>query len=84
MQWLPLATWLTPANLAANPGRGLAHPKYMRMIDFLANAFINTFGITQPDEKTRRRASAFILALMGVALLLVFLAAFGLYQLVHH
>ena len=60
------------------------YAKCMRLIDFLANAFINTFGITQPDEKTRKRASFFIMALMGVALLVVFLAGFGLYQLVHH
>ena len=63
--------------------RSGAYPKSMRVIDALANAFINTFGITQPTEEARRRASRFIMALVIVALGLVALVGFLLYQLLH-
>jgi hypothetical protein len=43
----------------------------MRLLDALASLFINTFGITQPTEQTRRRASWFIFALLVLALLVV-------------
>ncbi len=36
----------------------------MRLLEALAMAFINTFGITQPTEATRRRAAWFILVLL--------------------
>ena len=50
---------------------GYHHP--MRLLEALASAFINIFGITQPTEKTRRRAAWFIfcLLLMVLALLIV-------------
>ncbi len=40
-------------------------------MEALASVFINTFGITQPTEKTRRQAAWFILGMVvmvGVAL----------------
>lgn len=40
----------------------------MRLLYFLADTFINTFGITQPTEKTRRQAAFFILLLVVVLL----------------
>jgi uncharacterized membrane protein len=40
----------------------------MRLIYFLADTFINTFGITQPKEKARKQAAFFIMALMGLTL----------------
>ncbi len=40
----------------------------MSLLYFLADAFINTFGITQPTEQTRRQAALFI---GGLLLLLV-------------
>ncbi len=40
----------------------------MRLLYFLADAFINTFGITQPTEKARRQAAFFILGLLVLAL----------------
>lgn len=48
----------------------------MSLLYFLADAFINTFGITQPTEKTRKQAAIFI----GVLLFLVLagVAAAGL------
>ena len=36
----------------------------MGFIYFLADTFINTFGITQPTEKARKEAAFFILALI--------------------
>lgn len=36
----------------------------MKLLYFLADMFINTFGITQPDAAGRKRAAFFILALM--------------------
>ncbi len=40
----------------------------MGLLYFLADTFINTFGITQPTEKARKQAAFFIL---GLLLLLV-------------
>jgi hypothetical protein len=36
----------------------------MRFLYFLADTFINTFGITHPTEKARRQAAFFILGLI--------------------
>lgn len=40
----------------------------MALLYFLADMFINTFGITRPTDKTRKQAAFFIL---GLLLLLV-------------
>jgi hypothetical protein len=48
----------------------------MRLLEALASAFINTFGITQPTDRTRRQAAWFILGLLVlVAIGLCILAA---------
>ena len=48
----------------------------MRLLEALASAFINTFGITQPTEATRRKAVWLILVLLiVVALAMIALAA---------
>jgi hypothetical protein len=55
----------------ANDLRMLQRSSYsdcMQLLDALAMAFINTFGITQPTEKTRRQAAWFIFALMILTL----------------
>ncbi|HEY2040094.1 MAG TPA: hypothetical protein VGG95_10540 [Edaphobacter sp.] len=55
----------------------------MKPLLFLANAFINTFGITQPSEKEANRAAQFIAALIGIILLILLVfAAFGIYLIV--
>jgi hypothetical protein len=36
----------------------------MSVLYFLADTFINTFGITQPTEAMRKKAAFFILALI--------------------
>jgi hypothetical protein len=38
----------------------------MQLLEALAGAFINTFGITQPTDKTRRRAAWFILGMLAL------------------
>jgi hypothetical protein len=43
---------------------GQAYHQRMRLIEALAGAFINTFGITQPTEKTRRQAAWFIIGML--------------------
>ena len=40
----------------------------MRVLYFLVEMFINTFGITRPSEKGRKQAAFFILALMLLTL----------------
>ena len=40
----------------------------MRLIEALASVFIDTFGITRPDEQTRRRAAWFILGMLTMVL----------------
>ena len=42
----------------------------MKLLYFLADAFINTFGITKPTEKARKQAAFFILALIILAIAL--------------
>jgi len=39
----------------------------MGFLYFLADTFINTFGITQPTEEARKQAAFFILALLILA-----------------
>jgi len=55
----------------------------MSLFDSLAGAFIDTFGITKPTEKTRRAATWFILGML--LLVVVVLAALGvlLFRLMH-
>lgn len=57
----------------------------MKPLLFLAELFINTFGITQPSEASAKRAAQFIAFLIGLVIL-VFLsvAGFGVYLIVHH
>ena len=43
----------------------------MNVLETLAAAFINTFGITQPTDKTRRQVAWFIAGLMTLVLLLL-------------
>jgi hypothetical protein len=55
----------------------------MMLLEALANAFINTFGITQPTPQMRRKAAWFILVLLTLALALVCAVGAVLYQLLH-
>lgn len=56
----------------------------MKPLLFLANAFINTFGITQPSEEAAERSARFIAALIGIVILIVIgVAVAALYLLAH-
>jgi hypothetical protein len=44
----------------------------MKLLQFLSNAFINTFGITQPSERSANRAAWFIVILLVLVIALVF------------
>ncbi len=56
-----------------------AHTGSVRILYFLADTFINTFGITQPTEQARRQAAFFILGLM----VLVVALAVGAFAVLH-
>jgi hypothetical protein len=43
----------------------------MRLLEALASAFFNTFGITQPSPETRRRAAWFLLGLLSAGVLAI-------------
>jgi heme/copper-type cytochrome/quinol oxidase subunit 2 len=43
----------------------------MKPLILLANAFINTFGITQPSERAANRAAWFIAILLAIVLIIV-------------
>ena len=55
----------------------------VRLLEFLASAFINTFGITQPTDATRRRAAWFILGLLIVMLAVVCGVGYAFYAAMH-
>lgn len=55
----------------------------MRLLEALASAFINTFGITQPTETTRRRAAWFIFTLLTVMMIVVVLIGLAFYRVLH-
>ena len=55
------------------PGRKILIPRYrnaypqtMRLLEALAGTFFRTFGITEPTERTRRRAAWFIFVMFTV------------------
>lgn len=52
----------------------------MRLLEALAAAFINTFGITQPTDATRRKAAWFILAMMILTLSVVCAVGYAFYM----
>jgi hypothetical protein len=56
------------------------HPIVMKPLRFLVDAFVNTFGITQPTPETEVRAGRFIAIMLGAVLLLL-VAAIWLAQL---
>lgn len=55
----------------------------MKLLDALASLFINTFGITQPTDQTRRRASWFIFLLLVLALSVVATVGALIYHWMH-
>ncbi len=55
----------------------------MKLLYFLADTFINTFGITRPTEKARKQAAFFILGLIIIALSLAGTAGFLVHSTMH-
>ena len=55
----------------------------MKLLYFLADAFINTFGITRPTEKARKQAAFFILGLIIIALALATTAGVLVHSAMH-
>jgi hypothetical protein len=61
------------------------HPITMRPLLLLSNAFINTFGITQPSPKDERRTAWFIAIMLLLVLAAVAtVAAIVLHLAFHH
>jgi len=57
----------------------------MKPLLFLSNAFINTFGITQPSPKAANRVAWFIAALLlAVLITVVTVGFFVIHTLYHH
>jgi hypothetical protein len=57
----------------------------MKPLLYLANIFINTFGITQPSPKTANRAAWFIaIMLLGVILTVTAVGIFALHWITRH
>ena len=54
----------------------------MTFLYFLADAFINTFGITQPTRQARRQAALFIGALLLLLVATVAVVGFLLHGIV--
>ncbi len=62
-----------------------SHQKPMKPLLFLSNAFINTFGITQPSLKAANRAAWFIaVLLLGVLVTVVIAGIFVIHTLYRH
>jgi hypothetical protein len=58
-----------PVTISLSPPIGGPARNAMKPLLFLANSFINTFGITQPSPEAAGRAAKFIAALIGLAIL---------------
>jgi hypothetical protein len=56
----------------------------MRPLLFLSNAFINTFGITQPTPKSASRAAWFIAGMLVLVVVLVATVATVILHLAFH
>jgi len=55
----------------------------MKLLYFLADAFINTFGITKPTAKARTHAAFFILGLIVIAVAIATTAGFLVHSAMH-
>jgi heme/copper-type cytochrome/quinol oxidase subunit 2 len=56
----------------------------MKPLLFLANAFINTFGITQPTPEAAERAARFIALMMLVVIIMVIVVAVLVLRVLYH
>ena len=65
------------------PDAELPYTAAVRLLEALAFYFINTFGITQPTEQTRRRAAWFIFGLIVLMLGGVSAVGYAFYAAMH-
>jgi hypothetical protein len=56
---------------------------FMKVLYFLADAFINTFGITRPSQKARKQAAFFILCLLILAIAAAVTAGAVVHSVMH-
>ena len=66
------------------PGCTHSYTEGVQLLEALAAAFINTFGITQPTEAMRRRAAWFIFALLVLMTGVVCIVGFAFYEAMRH
>ena len=72
--------WPFLATIARTP-----HPINMKFLLLIANAFINTMGITQPSPETANRAAKFIvIMLLAVLAAVASIAVIAIYWTSHH
>jgi hypothetical protein len=55
----------------------------MHLLESLASAFFNIFGITQPSESARARATWFLIAMLALVAVAVAAGGYLLYHLIH-
>ena len=55
----------------------------MGLLEFFSQAFINFFGITQPDNKSKRRATLFICGLLSLLVIVPGLVLWLIYTHPH-
>ena len=55
----------------------------MHLLESLASAFFNIFGITQPSDGARRRATWFLIGMLVLVALAVATGGWTLYHLMH-
>jgi hypothetical protein len=62
----------------------LQHPISMSPLQFIVDAFVNTFGITRPSPQTEARAGRIILLMLAAVLLFICLVAWLLLSVLTH
>jgi len=63
---------------------GFGRTHLMKPLLFLANAFINTFGITQPTPESAERAARFIAFMMLGVILAVVAVGIVILRTIYH
>jgi ABC-type amino acid transport system permease subunit len=74
---------IVPAAISATISP-IHHPRDMKFIHFIANAFINTMGITQPSPQAANRAAWFIVIMLSAVLAAVVTIAVVAIHLASH
>jgi hypothetical protein len=71
-----------PKNSSGAPKSSIQY--FVKPLRFLVDAFVNTFGITQPTPQKERKAGVFIALMLAGVLVFLCLVAYALrYTLLH-